>query len=89
MYGLRTGGGGPGSAEEIGDASSLLPWSSGDREAVTPTHILRRKPVEAYLKWRGRFRHLSEPNRQDEAIRHIQERVEAYWQGVKKMGAAS
>ena len=60
----------------------------GGRGTVTPTHILRRKPIEAYLKWRGRFRHLFEPNRQDEAIRHIQERVDAYWQGVKKMGAA-
>ena len=87
MYGLRTGGGGPGSAEEIGDVSSLLPWSRG-RGAVTPTHIPTRKPVEEYLKWRGRFRHLFEPNRQDEAIRHIQERGDAYWHEMKKMGTA-
>ena len=82
MYGLCAGGGDKGGAEEISDASSLLPWSRGDRGAVTPTHILTCKPVEAYFKWRGWFRHLFEPNRQDEAIRHIQERVDAYWKQV-------
>jgi pyruvate ferredoxin oxidoreductase beta subunit len=54
----------------------------GGRGAVTPTHILTRKPVEEYLKLQGRFRHLFEPTRQDEAIRHIQERVDAYWKQV-------
>ena len=43
----------------------------GDRGEVVHTYIPTRKPVEAYLKLRGRFRHLFEPIRQDEAVRHI------------------
>ncbi|ALA60332.1 hypothetical protein [Nitrospira moscoviensis] len=50
---------------------------------VTHTYVLKRKPVEEYLKLQGRFRHLFEPARQEEAIRHIQERVDAYWQSVE------
>ena len=46
------------------------------------TYIPKRKPVEEYLKLLGRFRHLFEPTRQDEAIRHIQEWVDAYWKQV-------
>ena len=38
-----------------------------------------RLSVEDYLELQGRFCHLLEPTRQDEAIRHIQERVHAYW----------
>ena len=49
----------------------------GGRGVVTHTYIPARKPVEMYLKLQGRFRHLFEPTRQDEAIRHIQERVDA------------
>jgi len=51
--------------------------AEGAGEAVTHTYIPARKPVEAYLKLQGLFRHLFEPTRQDEAIRHIQERVDA------------
>ena len=56
------------------------------RGAVTPAYISKRKPVEEYLKLRGRFRHLFEPTVQTEAIAHIQARVNAYWQEVKKIG---
>ncbi|MEP6889899.1 MAG: hypothetical protein ABI955_04290 [Nitrospirota bacterium] len=56
--------------------------AEGGKGAVTPTSILARKLVEGYLTLRGRFRHLSEPTRQDEAIRHIQDRVDAYWKQV-------
>jgi len=49
---------------------------------VMHTYLPKRKPVEAYLKLQGRFRHLFEPTVQTEAIRHIQERVDAYWQLV-------
>jgi pyruvate ferredoxin oxidoreductase beta subunit len=49
----------------------------GGQGEVVHTYIPKRKPVEAYLKLRGWFRHLFEPNRQDEAIRRIQERVDA------------
>ncbi len=55
----------------------------GGRGEVVHTHIPTRKPVEVYLKLQGWFRHLFEPNRQDESIRRIQERVDAYWKQVK------
>jgi len=54
----------------------------GGRGEVVHTYIPKCKPVEEYLKLRGRFRHLFEPNRQDESIRHIQERIDAYWKQV-------
>ena len=55
----------------------------GRGEQSPHTYIPKRKPVEEYLTLREQFRHLFETNRQDEAIRHIQERVEAYWKQVK------
>ena len=56
----------------------------GESGEVTHTYIPKRKPVEAYLKLQGRFRHLFEPMVQSEAISHIQGRVNAYWEQVKK-----
>ncbi|HXF76299.1 MAG TPA: hypothetical protein VNN13_09430, partial [Methylomirabilota bacterium] len=38
--------------------------------------------VENYLKRQGRFRHLFEPARDDEAVAHIQKTVDAYWQAA-------
>jgi len=38
-----------------------------------------RLPAEEYLKTQGRFRHLFEPQRNDELIGAIQARVDAYW----------
>jgi len=61
---------------------AVLFHGRGSKGAVTPTRILARKLVEEYLTLRGRFRHLFEPNRPDEAIRHIQERVNGYWKQV-------
>lgn len=49
---------------------------------VAHTYKPKLQPVEDYLKLQGRFRHLFEPTRQEEAIRHIQERVTAYWDAV-------
>jgi pyruvate ferredoxin oxidoreductase beta subunit len=49
---------------------------------VTHTYVPTRRPVEEYLKLQGRFRHLFEPTRQEDAIRHIQDRVDAYWARV-------
>jgi pyruvate ferredoxin oxidoreductase beta subunit len=60
----------------------------GGRGEFVHTYIPKRMPVEEYLKLRGRFRHLFEPTVQTEAIAHIQARVNAYWQEVKKMGTA-
>jgi pyruvate ferredoxin oxidoreductase beta subunit len=50
---------------------------------VTHTHVpRRRRPVEDYLQGQGRYRHLFEPTRHEEAIRHIQEQVDRYWAEV-------
>lgn len=39
----------------------------------------RRLPVQRYLETQGRFRHLFEPQRNEELLAEIQERVDAYW----------
>ena len=41
-----------------------------------------RKPVEEYLKLQGRYRHLFEPQRNDELIEEIQNKVDDYWNKV-------
>jgi pyruvate ferredoxin oxidoreductase beta subunit len=41
-----------------------------------------RKPVEEYLKLQGRYRHLFEPQRNDELIEEIQNKVDHYWNKV-------
>jgi pyruvate ferredoxin oxidoreductase beta subunit len=42
----------------------------------------QRPPVEEYLKRQGRFSHLFAPQRNEELIREIQARVDAYWEGI-------
>ena len=50
---------------------------------VIHTKIPReRKPVEEYLKLQGRFKHLFEPERNEELINEIQAKVDAYWKNV-------
>jgi pyruvate ferredoxin oxidoreductase beta subunit len=50
---------------------------------VSHTKVPRRfKPVEEYLAAQGRFRHLFEPERNDEAIACIQATVDKYWKEV-------
>jgi pyruvate ferredoxin oxidoreductase beta subunit len=75
----------PGETPEVAKLAvetGLWPLKEAINGVVTYTYIPKRKPVEAYLKLQGRFRHLFEPTVQTEAIRHIQERVDAYWQRV-------
>ena len=43
-----------------------------------------RKPVDDYLQLQGRYRHLFEPQRNDELIAEIQQKVDRYWDGVDK-----
>lgn len=40
----------------------------------------KRLPVETYLKTQTRFTHLFEPERDEQTLREIQQRVDAYWQ---------
>jgi pyruvate ferredoxin oxidoreductase beta subunit len=52
---------------------------------VVHTKIPReRKPVEEYLKLQGRYKHLFEPERNDELISEIQNKVDRYWDTVVK-----
>lgn len=60
----------------------IWPLKEAIHGEVTHTYLPQRRPVEEYLKLQGRFRHLFEPVRQEEALRHIQERVDAYWRQV-------
>ncbi len=62
--------------------TGLWPLKEAIHGAVTHTYVPKRRPVEEYLKLQGRFRHLFEPVRQEEAIRHIQHTVDTYWEAV-------
>jgi len=45
-------------------------------------HSASLVPVEEYLKTQGRFRHLFEPQRDEETLQRTQGRVDDYWHGV-------
>ena len=52
---------------------------------VSHTKIPRdRKPVEDYLQLQGRFKHLFEPQRNDQLIDDIQSRVDNYWETLNE-----
>jgi len=42
----------------------------------------KRLPVERYLEKQGRFAHLFTPNRNEDLLTEIQQRVDRYWEGV-------
>jgi pyruvate ferredoxin oxidoreductase beta subunit len=51
---------------------------------VVHTKVPReRVPVEEYLKLQGRYRHLFEPQRDEQMLAGIQARVDAYWEGIE------
>jgi pyruvate ferredoxin oxidoreductase beta subunit len=57
---------------------------------VTHTYVPRRhRPVEDYLQGQGRYRHLFEPTRNDEALRRVQAQVDAYWSRVHETTGAA
>ena len=53
-----------------------------DGEVTHTYRPRRRRPVEDYLRGQGRYRHLFEPERNDHALRRIQEQVDRYWEAV-------
>lgn len=70
--------------------TGLWPLKEAIHGQVTHTYIPKRRPVEEYLKLQSRFRHLFEPTPQEQAIRHIQNTVEAYWkQAANSAGVTS
>ncbi len=68
-------------------ATGMWPLKEAIHGVVTHTHVPKLKPVEEYLKLQTRFRHLFEPTRQEDAIRHIQDKVTAYWEQAKSPSA--
>jgi len=77
----------PGKADEIARLAlqtGVWPLKEAVKGKVRHTYIPNRfKPVEEYLRPQLRFRHLFEPKRDDEALAHIQRRVDQYWENVK------
>ena len=49
----------------------------------------RFKPVEEYLQQQARYRHLFEPQRQEEILRQLQSDVDAYWAHPRQAEAVS
>lgn len=60
--------------------TGLWPLKEAINGQVVHTYVPKRRPVEEYLRLQARFRHLFEPTRQEEAIKHIQDRVTEYWE---------
>jgi pyruvate ferredoxin oxidoreductase beta subunit len=65
--------------------SGLWPLKEAINGEVAHTYMPKPQPVENYLKLQGRFCHLFEPAVQTEAIVHIQERVNAYREQLKRL----
>lgn len=60
--------------------TGLWPLKEAVHGEVEHTFVPRKfLPVENYLKRQGRFRHLFEPVRDEEALAHIQAAVDRYW----------
>lgn len=60
------------------------PLKEYENGVVTHTRIPhQRKPVEAYLRRQGRYRHLFEPRRDAQLLEEIQKRVDAYWEQIE------
>jgi len=53
-----------------------------DGQVVHTKAPRERKPVEAYLKLQGRYKHLFEPERNDPLIAEIQQKVDRYWDSI-------
>ncbi len=62
--------------------TGMWPLKEAIHAEVTHTYIPKLRPVEDYLRTQAGFHHLFEPTRQEEALRHIQEGVSAYWDSV-------
>ena len=64
-------------------ATGIFALKEAVEGVVAHTHVPRpRRPVEMYLEKQGRYRHLFEPSRNEEAIARIQEQVDSYWERV-------
>lgn len=65
--------------------SGVWPLKEWQGEEVVHTVVPhRRLPVEDYLRTQERYRHLFEPERDEERLRLLQAEVDAYWQRVEQ-----
>ena len=63
--------------------TGLWPLREYENGRIAHTRVPHpRVPVEEYLARQGRFRHLFEPRRDEEAIATIQAEVDAYWRAI-------
>jgi len=63
--------------------TGLWPLREYENGRIAHTRVPHpRVPVEEYLARQGRFRHLFEPRRDEEAIAAIQAEVDAYWRAI-------
>jgi pyruvate ferredoxin oxidoreductase beta subunit len=73
----------PGKLAEVGRQAvrtGIWPLKEYQNGRITHTKAPRRRaPVENYLILQDRFRHLFEPERDEQTISEIQARVDAYW----------
>ena len=60
-------------------------YSLTDRSLYIAKHPDQKLPVERYLETQGRFRHLFKPERRDDLIKEIQERVDKEWEYLLKL----
>ncbi len=64
--------------------SGVWPLKEARDGAVVHTVVPHRfHPVEDYLRPQTRYRHLFEPQRQEEMLRQLQADVDAYWTAVR------
>lgn len=66
-------------------ATPLFEIIDGKHVLNMPADPANLKPVEDYLKLQGRFRHLFKPERNDEAIAHIEEGIKKNLARIKEL----
>jgi pyruvate ferredoxin oxidoreductase beta subunit len=72
-------------ASRLAVETGLWPLKEAIHGTVSHTQVPRKfKKVEDYLALQGRFRHLFDPNRDDEAIATIQGEIDRYWKEVRE-----
>ena len=45
---------------------------------------IKSKPIEEWMKYQGRFKHVFVPKRDEDQIKHIQQHTDAIWDRYRK-----
>jgi len=65
--------------------TGVYPLKESVNGEVLHTYVPKRRlPVEKYLETQGRFEYLFHPGRRENLIKHIQKKVNAYWESLEK-----